>query len=77
MDDFCRTGNGRPVSLPFDLNALRPFNGSGAGAQYRNGDFASVVSAKGNVVVGIAGEDIESGKKGFWKRVIGAFKSKD
>ena len=73
---FCRTGNGRPISLPFDLNALRPCNSFGAGAQDWNGDFASVVSAKGNVVVGIVGEDVESGKKGFWKSVIGAFKGK-
>ena len=70
--------NGRPISLPFDLNELRPYgvNGFGAGAQDWNGDFASVVSAKGNVVVGFVGEDVESGKKGLWKRFIGAFRGK-
>jgi hypothetical protein len=70
--------NGRPPSLPFNLNELRPYgpNGFGAGAQAWNGDFASAVSAKGNVIVGSVGEDVDSGKKGFWKRLISAFKGK-
>ena len=70
--------SGRPASLPIDFNELRPYgaNGFGAGAQAWNGDFASVVSAKGNVIVGFVGEDVESGKKGFWKRLFGVFKGK-
>lgn len=74
-----RTGrNARPLSLPFDFKELKPYgtNGFGAGAQDWNGDFASAVSAKGNVVVGFVGEDVESGKEGFWKRLLGAFKGK-
>jgi hypothetical protein len=79
QDDGRFRRNGRPTSLPFDLNELMPYgtNGFGAGAQGWNGDFASVVSAKGNIVVGFVGEDVESGKKGFWKRLIGAFKGKN
>jgi len=79
QDDGRFRHNGRPTSLPFDFSELRPYgmNGFGAGAQDWNGDFASVVSAKGNVVVGFVGEDVESGKKGFWKRLIGAFKRKN
>ena len=69
---------GRPMSLPFDLNELRRYgaNGFGAGAQDWNGDFASAVSVKGNIVVGFVGEDVESGKKGFWKKLFGTFKGK-
>ncbi len=72
MGDFVA---GRPISLLFDLHQLRPCGTKGfsAGAQDWNGDFVSVVSAKGNVVVGIVGEDVETGKKGFWKRLIVAF----
>jgi len=76
QDDGRFRRNGRPLSPPFDLNELRPngTNGFGAGAQLWNGDSAGVVSTKGNVVVGFVGEDVESGKEGFWKGLIGAFK---
>lgn len=79
QDDGRFRRKNRPVSLPFDFNELRPYgtNGFGAGAQDWNGDFASVVSAKGNVVVGLVGEDVESGKQGFWKKLTGAFKGRN
>jgi hypothetical protein len=55
---------------------LRPYgaNGFGVGAQDWNGDFASVVSWKGDVVVGFARDAVEW--KGFWKRLIRTFKGK-
>jgi hypothetical protein len=57
----------RLTSLPFDLNELRPYgtNGFGAGAQDWNGDLASVVSAKGNVVVGFVGGGYRVWKERF------------